>query len=333
MDLPDIQSSQSQSSPLSPSSQSQSQSSRLSSVSSYEFSPLDWVGIEKVMLPVQLFSHQPEQVAFFHAGVNLLEQTSRGIHMSRMYSLLEKQVVQGPFLETLDPLVFLHQSLISQQEGLSTWACLSLSVTYTYFCKSLKSGIQTQRAIPLKIEIQGCLDQPQVTLSLETIYSSTCPQSYALATQSMVESFQETFGGGEKEISFNGIQDWLSQGLVATPHAQRSSAQVSISWSLDQFRSWFEGYPQVSSALEALILLVETALGTVSQSLVKREDEKEFAKLNACNTMFCEDAARRLYTALNHIPSVSSFHGEVRHFESLHPFDVKATFSSKKSSV
>jgi len=73
-----------------------------------------------------------------------------------------------------------------------------------------------------------------------------------------------------------------------------------------------------------LIDEVETALGTPVQAAVKREDELEFAKRNARNLMFCEDAARKLKAALLKREDVTDFNIEVRHFESLHAHDVVA---------
>ena len=58
---------------------------------------------------------------------------------------------------------------------------------------------------------------------------------------------------------------------------------------------------------------------------MKREDEREFARLNAENPMFCEDAARRLVPAIEALPGVRGYEISVRHLESLHPHDAVAT--------
>ena len=67
--------------------------------------------------------------------------------------------------------------------------------------------------------------------------------------------------------------------------------------------------------------LVEEALGTPVQAAVKREDEQEFARINAENLMFCEDAGRKIKRALEERPEVLDFRAEVIHEESLHPHD------------
>ena len=56
----------------------------------------------------------------------------------------------------------------------------------------------------------------------------------------------------------------------------------------------------------ALIDRVEQALGTPVQTVVKREDEQAFARLNGENLMFCEDAARRMAAALAADPRSSA---------------------------
>lgn len=57
------------------------------------------------------------------------------------------------------------------------------------------------------------------------------------------------------------------------------------------------------------------------QAAVKREDEQEFARLNGENLMFCEDAARRLQSALDVETAYQDFWLRVDHMESLHPHD------------
>ena len=87
------------------------------------------------------------------------------------------------------------------------------------------------------------------------------------------------------------MRDWLAseRGLAATPHAQRSRAEI-------RGRSCGRRLRRV--AVRSLIDRVEAALSTPVQTAVKREDEQAFAKLNAANLMFCEDAARRVAAAL-----------------------------------
>ena len=73
-----------------------------------------------------------------------------------------------------------------------------------------------------------------------------------------------------------------------------------------------------------IINQIENALQTPVQAVVKREDEQEFARLNATNLMFCEDAGRRLQNAFDNNAEYLDFWIRVNHLESLHPHDAVA---------
>jgi hypothetical protein len=68
-----------------------------------------------------------------------------------------------------------------------------------------------------------------------------------------------------------------------------------------------------------LIDELESALKTPVQATVKREDEQAFTRLNGSNLMFCEDAGRRIQTALNGDERILDFWARCTHYESLHP--------------
>ena len=159
----------------------------------------------------------------------------------------------------------------------------------------LKSGNK------LTTEIQFLLD-----------YSSTCPQSAALAHQLTVSEMEkQNLQSGPDAI------DWLQlRGFVATPHSQRSQASVSIF-----LRDDFE-----LADFANLFLQMGNFLGTPTQGLVKRVDEQEFARLNANNLMFCEDAARKLIVFLKGLPQALSGSGKVSHLESLHSHNAVSFF-------
>ena len=99
--------------------------------------------------------------------------------------------------------------------------------------------------------------------------------------------------------------------IAATPHGQRSSATIRLHQEVAA-----DSFP-----LTTIIDRVENALGTPVQTAVKREDEREFARLNGQNLMFCEDAARRLSSSLDDEPSILDYLIRVEHYESLHAHD------------
>ena len=109
---------------------------------------------------------------------------------------------------------------------------------------------------------------------------------------------------------------WLgsAEGIVATPHSQRSTAQLSL-----RLHEYLDELPLI-----AVINDAEAALGTAVQTAVKRADEQAFALANGQNLMFCEDAARRLNLALKRSPGIRGFQIRVIHAESLHAHDAVA---------
>jgi GTP cyclohydrolase I len=104
--------------------------------------------------------------------------------------------------------------------------------------------------------------------------------------------------------------------MAATPHAQRSTAQVTV-----RLAAGFD------LPVAELVAMLERALATPVQTAVKREDEQAFAKLNAENLMFCEDAARRIRVALDADPRIAGYRVRAAHHESLHPHDAVAEVS------
>ena len=107
------------------------------------------------------------------------------------------------------------------------------------------------------------------------------------------------------------------QGICATPHSQRSVAQLRT-----RLLPSFHDFPVID-----IIDTVEEALATPVQTAVKREDEQAFALLNGSNLMFCENAARRVQLALDPDENIADFHVRIAHLESLHAHDAVAEAS------
>ena len=278
--------------------------------------PLDWVGMSNLALPLRVASGggDPIQVAAsVDIAVDLQDAGARGIHMSRLYLHLQRAFVS----ETVTPagLRRMLQILIDTQSGLSSRARLTLRYDHLLLRAALASDNAGWKRYP--VEIVAALVDGHLHLSLRfsVDYSSTCPASAALSRQLNAERFVEDFADA-RPMSAAVVRDWLAseRGLAATPHAQRSRADIRV-----ELRQAFDELP-----LTALIDTVESALGTPVQTAVKREDEQAFARLNAENLMFCEDAARRIAAALSVDPRIERFDAEVAHFESLHAHDAVA---------
>jgi GTP cyclohydrolase I len=278
--------------------------------------PLDWVGMSNLALPIRVASGSgdPIQVAAsVDVAVDLGDADARGIHMSRLYLHLQEAFAS----ETVTPagLRRVLQTLIDTQAGLSSQAKLVLRYDHLLLRAALASANAGWKRYPVEITAQLLAGHLHLSLRFAVDYSSTCPASAALSRQLNAERFAEDFADA-RPMSAAVVRDWIAseRGLAATPHAQRSRADVRV-----ELRPAFDELP-----LTALIDAIEDALGTPVQTAVKREDEQAFARLNAENLMFCEDAARRVAGALAADPRVERFDAEVAHFESLHAHDAVA---------
>ncbi|MGB5599738.1 MAG: GTP cyclohydrolase FolE2 [Thiothrix litoralis] len=275
---------------------------------------LDWVGMSQIELPVFLRSPNGDRVqtlARVQAYVNLTDANSKGIHMSRLYVALD--TILG--MNDLTPEVLRETitQFVDTHVGLSDAAYLECRFDYFERRNSLLSDNSGWKNYPVKVAATLRNGQIDTEVSVEVPYSSTCPCSAALARQLIQEGFRETFGQDTTAVDANSVYDWLgtANGISATPHSQRSIAQVRVKLA-EKVRTL---------PITSLIDRVEDALKTPVQATVKREDEQEFARLNAANLMFCEDAARRLKAALNDDISVRDFWLRVNHMESLHAHD------------
>lgn len=278
---------------------------------------VDWVGMGDIQVPVLLpdADGSPMRLsAKVSAYVDLARDDVRGIHMSRLYLLVDQALGN----ETLAPALLrrLLKSFLESHRELSTRALVRIRFDYLLRRPALVSDNAGWKSYPVTISAWLEHDHFQLEIATETLYSSTCPASAALARQLIQERFAQDFGDAGRSLDHQAVHDWLGseQGISATPHSQRSKAEVRV-----KIEPVFDAFP-----IAALIDRVEQALATPVQTAVKREDEQAFARLNAENLMFCEDAARRVRRALDGDDRIADFWLRVSHFESLHPHDAVA---------
>ncbi|MCK5790612.1 MAG: GTP cyclohydrolase I FolE2 [Ketobacter sp.] len=276
---------------------------------------LDWVGMSEIDVPLSIPTRNggvAHAVAKAQAYVNLINPEAKGIHMSRLYLLLDEACSQTLTAAGLRDVL---ARFLESHEGLSDQAFVDFRFDFLARRPALKSEFSGWKAYPARVIATEDPDGFHFELKVEIPYSSTCPCSAALARQLIQKQFREDFGNG-KQISADEVYGWLGteQGIVATPHSQRSIAEIKVRLSDDT-----NSFP-----LEELIDVVEDGLKTPVQTAVKREDEQEFALLNGQNLMFCEDAARRIQSALNEQSSYQDFWVRVNHLESLHAHNAVA---------
>ncbi len=270
---------------------------------------LDWVGMSDIHQPILIRDgHDEHRVqANVQVYVNLDDPHAKGIHMSRLYLLLDEHARTRPL--SIAGLKLLLGAMHSSHLDLSTRAFVQFDFNYETRQSALRSDNEGWASYPVTLKGTLIDGQVQLELGVQVAYSSTCPCSAALARQLIQRAFSERFASGA-ELTLETVSAWLGteEGIVATPHSQRSYAKVKTRLADDA-----RDLP-----IRSLIKRVENALGTPVQSAVKREDEQEFALRNGQNLMFCEDAGRRLQMALNEDALYSDFWVRVEHHESLH---------------
>ncbi|WP_199101468.1 GTP cyclohydrolase FolE2 [Aquitalea sp. ASV11] len=276
-------------------------------------SPLAWVGMQGIDLPVTVVESAYQRTLHARADVqvDLPSPQVKGIHMSRLYQLLDTLGQD----EALSPasLRYLLQAMINSHQDCDTGnARLGLNMALLVQRPALVTqGLSGWKSYPVRIDASLIRDRFTCRVQVTVGYSSTCPCSAALSRQIIEHSFLAAFDQ-QSPVKPADVAAWLHQhATMATPHSQRSEALVAV---------------DVTDAAETLGILalidhIEQAVGTPVQTAVKRVDEQAFAALNGQNLMFVEDAARRIEAALTDYANPSV---HVRHLESLHPHDAVA---------
>ena len=279
---------------------------------------LDWVGMSDVHQPLKVKDGDDlkEVQAKVQVYVNLADPTAKGIHMSRLYLLLDEHSNTRPL--TASGLRMLLGSILESHHDLSTNAFVEFSFDHFIRRKALLSENSGWSSYP--VAVKGTLINGEVVLelSIEVQYSSTCPCSAALARQLIQSQFERDFGQSG-QVDKEDVQAWLGleESIVATPHSQRSTAKAMVSL----------GDEVDDLPITDLIDGIEEVLKTPVQSAVKREDEQEFARLNGENLMFVEDAGRRIKKSLQEQSKFADFWVRIEHHESLHAHDAVGVFT------
>ena len=269
---------------------------------------LQWVGMEGIALPLKL-NLTPGRQQAIHARADLyvsLDQAEvKGIHMSRLYLQMNRHLASMPL--TRDSLVQQLSYMTESQQGISKGARIRLGFDLLLERHSLKSSEQGYQSYPVVITAERQNNQFNIYLELTIPYSSTCPCSASLSRQLYSEAIERQFSGDI--IDKDALLQWVKSeaGSVATPHSQRSYAYLKLKLGDGDFAN-----------ITRLIDHFEEAIGTPVQTAVKRSDEQEFARLNAENLMFCEDAARRIKASLETLEQVTDYWFKIEHQESLH---------------
>lgn len=269
--------------------------------------------MQGIELPIQITEpgYQREHHARVDVQVDLPSPTVKGIHMSRLYRLLDMVTENGSLRpkelrQLLGRMIESHEDCGTQNGRLRI--AFDLLVRRPAL---LTEGLSGWKSYPAKIDTEVIGGEFSCRIEVKVGYSSTCPCSAALSRQVVEQGFLEAFGA-QGMVAPDDIATWLRRNAsLATPHSQRSEARVSVELGEDA--------PDLG--MMKLIDQIEAAVGTPLQTAVKRADEQAFAELNGQNLMFVEDVARRIEAALGDYRRAQVY---VLHRESLHPHDAAA---------
>lgn len=270
-------------------------------------STLQWVGMDDIAVPITL-SLQDGSLQTIAAKANvyvsLEKPDAKGIHMSRLHHVINQLAMRECNQLNLEHLL---DELIHSQNGIGREAKIVLKFDVLLKKPALLSDETGFQSYPVTLNLEKTVAGFSSELELTIPYSSTCPCSASLARQLYADAIKAKFSSST--IQKADLIDWVQSpaGSVATPHSQRSFAYIRLSLGNN---AWPE--------LPALIFQLEAVVGTPVQTAVKRVDEQAFAKLNAENLMFCEDAARRIKLAIGQMSFVKDYWFKVEHQESLH---------------
>lgn len=279
---------------------------------------LDWVGMSGIHQPLMIRDGNAVRgvQSRVQIYVDLADELAKGIHMSRLYLILDEHSETRPL--SAAGLKLMLASVLESHRDLSTQAFIQFDFDYYLRRQALVSDNSGWNSYPVTIRGTLCRGEIVLELQLAVQYSSTCPCSAALARQLIQNQFEADFGSAG-EVSASDVKAWLGteQGIMATPHSQRSTAHMLV-----RLTDGIETFP-----ITEIIDAVEGILKTPVQTAVKREDEQEFARLNGQNLMFIEDAGRKLKGNLSLDPRLADFWVRIEHHESLHAHDAVGVFT------
>lgn len=258
------------------------------------------VGIAPVDLPIIVKRKDgTSQVLQSEASLycSLDDPNAKGLNLSRLYLIMHEKIRDHL---TIDGIRDALKELAEKQGSKSAYC--KLRFKYPWHQEALRSRDNDNNKLIGHIcynsEIEGQYHNGKYRffLTVDYVYSSTCPCSFELANNAR-----------EK------------RNAAANAHSQRSIMKVKIEFDPDNV-IW----------IEDLVELCRNIIPTEVQIVVKRRDEQAFAELNGSNLLFSEDVCRLMYEGLDewfNEGRIYDFSISVSHEESLHPWQAIAVTS------
>ena len=256
--------------------------------------PLKKVGIAPVDLPVVLRSREGgEKVLQTEASLycSLDDPMAKGLNLSRLYLIMHEQIKDKLSLDGMEGAL----RELAEKQGSKNAYC-KLRFKYPMHQKALRTkGVEGHIAYKTELEGQYIDGDYKWFLTVDYVYSSTCPCSFELAHDARSK-----------------------RNAAANAHSQRSILKVKVAFPrTDNNIIW----------IEDIVDLCREHIPTEVQIVVKRRDEQAFAELNGANLLFSEDAVRIMHQGLDEWVQegrIDDFSIVASHEESLHPWNAIA---------
>lgn len=263
--------------------------------------PIRKVGIAPVDLPIIVKRRDGgTQVLQAEASLycSLDDVNAKGLNLSRLYLMMHEKIKDHLSIDGIKDAL----KELADKQGSNNAYC-KLRFKYPWHQDALRSkqdgtDEKLRGHIAYKTELEGQYRNGEYKfyLTVDYVYSSTCPCSFELAHDAT-----------EK------------RNAAANAHSQRSIMKVKIQFNPDDV-VW----------IEDLVELCRKQIPTEVQIVVKRRDEQAFAELNGSNLFFSEDVCRLMYQGLDEWYNqgrIQDFSIAVEHEESLHPWSAIAVTS------
>ena len=278
--------------------------------------PIQKVGIAPVDLPIKL-QRRDGSVQELHAKASLYgsldDPNAKGLNLSRFYIQMHDAVADKLSIDGLKNIL----KVMREKQNCEHAYC-KLRFAYQWTQPALRTRDTAKEGEPIfkvdgdknlsfrkkeghifyDCELEGQIhgDEYKFFLTVNYIYSSTCPCSFELSHDATTR-----------------------RGKAANAHSQRSIAKIKIQFNPDDI-VW----------IEDVVEMARRQLPTEVQVVVKRRDEQAFAELNASNLIFTEDSCRLLYAGLDewyNEGKIYDFSVVTEHLESLHNWEAIAVIS------
>ena len=264
--------------------------------------PLKKVGIAPVDLPVRLRSRSGGEDKLLQTEASLYcsldDPMAKGLNLSRLYLIMHEKIKDQLSLDGMESAL----KELAEGQGANNAYC-KLRFKYPMYQEALRTrkkdnpDVKQRGHIAYKTELEGQYRDGNYKwfLTIDYVYSSTCPCSFELAHDAR-----------EK------------RNAAANAHSQRSILKVKVAFDRSEGNIVW---------IEDLVDLCRENIPTEVQIVVKRRDEQAFAELNGANLLFSEDAVRIMHDALDgwvDQNKIEDFSIVASHEESLHPWNAIA---------